>query len=295
MLEFKSFTPEAMVEVQPLLRCQTARSCDYTIGGLYMWRDFFNEKYAIVNGMLVCVVDYLDIGACYTLPIGAGSVVDTLSYIKEDAESKKIPLRFCCIPDSAVGLLSEALGPPKEDVEFRDWADYLYMHSNFCSYSGKKLATPRNHCNRFIREYPTYSYVNLNPQNIDVAIAFLKSNFSTFVKNSPIAIEEYERSVEILKHYELFGFVGGLLYVDNKLVGLTVGELIGDTLYVHIEKALKEYNGAFPMLASLFAKQTKTMGIEFINREDDSGDEGMRKSKLSYRPCEIIMKHVLVF
>ena len=56
MLQLKRFTPQAMVEIRPLLEVQKYRSCDYSIGGIYMWREFFNELYTVENGMLMVYV-----------------------------------------------------------------------------------------------------------------------------------------------------------------------------------------------------------------------------------------------
>ena len=74
------------------------------------------------------------------------------------------------------------------------------------------------------------------------------------------------------------------LEVDGKMVGVSVGEKRGDTLIVHVEKALYEYSGAYPTLAQEFAKAFAVNEIEFINREDDSGDLGLRTSKTQYQP-----------
>ena len=68
----------------------------------------------------------------------------------------------------------------------------------------------------------------------------------------------------------------------------------GDTLIVHIEKAKREYKGAFQMINMLFSRtELESCGIKYINREDDVGDEGLRQAKLSYFPAYMLRKYRL--
>ncbi len=260
-----------------------------------MWREYFKQKFVVVDGMLICSAEYLDKGTCFSYPVGDGSIGSALDFLKRYCKENDIPLRFCCVTEEGVVRLSDALGRPYEVIEYRDWADYLYPYENFLGYHGKKLVTQRNHCNRFLRDYPQYEYRSLDDSLIPEAKAFLIENASVFEKTSELAKEDYLRAVEILDYFGEFGFTGGALSVDGRMIGLTAGEIVGDTLYVHIEKALHEYSGAYPFLASLYARQNAREGLSFINREDDSGDPGLRHSKLEYRPCEIISKYVVTF
>ena len=295
MLDFKSFTGQAMVDLRTLLDLQKFRTCDYTVGGLYMWREYFRQQYAVSGGMLICSAEYLDKGTCFSVPVGYGDAEKALSELSDHCRSMGIPLRFCCVTNDGLEILRNNLGEPSEIIEYRDWADYLYPYENFLGYRGKKLVTPRNHVNRFIREFPQYEYRVLDESMIPEAKDFINRNEQIFDKDSALSKEDFIRSVEVLDHFEEFGFTGGLLTVDNNTIGLSVGEAVGDTLYVHIEKAIRSYSGAYPMLASLYAKQNADSRLLYINREDDSGDEGLRHSKLGYHPCEIIMKYVVSY
>ena len=260
-----------------------------------MWRDFFGEEYTVENDMLICTAHYFEEGFCYTMPVGTGSLSAALELIKADSCERNTPLRFCCVTEEGLAELTQILGKPKRVTEHRMWADYLYPIENFLGYHGKKLVTPRNHCNRFTRDNPQYVYEPIGSENLAEAKAFLEEKADGPQKESPIAVEDSKRAVEIMDYFEQFGFIGGILKVDDRVIGVTAGEIIGDTLYVQIEKALTLYSGAYPMLAQLFARQAERLGASFINREDDSGDEGLRKSKLEYRPCELIMKHTVEF
>ena len=81
---------------------------------------------------------------------------------------------------------------------------------------------------------------------------------------------------------------GGIIYVDNKAVAMTVASKIRDGICdVHFEKSIID-NG-YPVINNEFVKTLTD--FKYINREEDMGLEDLRKSKLSYKPNIILMKY----
>lgn len=94
-----------------------------------------------------------------------------------------------------------------------------------------------------------------------------------------------------LRHFKELGYQGIALYADGKICAFTCGEPLGkEGFCVHVEKADSAVRGAYPMVNREFIK-TLPPEILWINREDDTGDEGLRKAKLSYRPSLLLMKY----
>ena len=80
--------------------------------------------------------------------------------------------------------------------------------------------------------------------------------------------------------------------VDGEMVSFTLGEKCGKTQVIHIEKGLRRYEGVYPFTANAYAKKLAGK-VDFLNREDDSGDAGLRKSKMQYQPIELLSKHII--
>jgi len=77
----------------------------------------------------------------------------------------------------------------------------------------------------------------------------------------------------------------------GKLLSVVLAERCGDTLHIHIEKALYSYEGVYPATVQAFARHFGTDGIRWLNREDDADDKGLRTSKLQYRPARLAEKY----
>ena len=59
---------------------------------------------------------------------------------------------------------------------------------------------------------------------------------------------------------------------------------------IHFEKALLECSGSYPTINQEFAKRNLS-NYKYINREEDIGIEGLRKSKLSYNPAFLLDRY----
>ena len=68
--------------------------------------------------------------------------------------------------------------------------------------------------------------------------------------------------------------------------------LNADTFDIHFEKALDSVDGAYVAINNSFARflRDKHPQLQFLNREDDMGLEGLRKAKLSYCPHHMVEK-----
>ena len=65
-----------------------------------------------------------------------------------------------------------------------------------------------------------------------------------------------------------------------------------NTAVIHIEKANPEIPGLYAAINQRFC-QNAWAGMEFINREQDLGIEGLRAAKKSYNPHHMVDKYIL--
>ena len=106
-------------------------------------------------------------------------------------------------------------------------------------------------------------------------------------KNSEMCV-----TLNSLRLYKELNLIGGLLRVGDEIVAFTIGEAVNDdTFVVHIEKAYADIEGAYTMINQQFV-QRNCNDVEYVNREEDLGLEGLRKAKKSYYPAMRGVKYV---
>ena len=87
---------------------------------------------------------------------------------------------------------------------------------------------------------------------------------------------------------------GGLLRIGKRVVAFSMGDALNEDVYLaHIEKAYDDISGAYQMINQQFVRRF-ALDYKFVNREDDTGDEGLRRAKLSYDPAYLVAKYKAV-
>jgi uncharacterized protein len=293
MLQFKPINLENIDEINEILKSKQNRTCDNTVGALYMWREYYQSEYAIHNGMLYMKVKINDT-INYTLPYGVDSLSNALDILYKHGKQVGTPFTMCVIPEESIPQIeSHFNGKIQYDFD-RDMSDYLYLAKDLSELKGRKFSGQRNHINKFKKLYPEYHYEQITAENIEKVLTFYDEFAKNMNKTSDTAIEESKRTKELLQNLNKLPMFGGFIEVEDNIVGISVGEIVGDTLYVHIEKALKEYHGSYQMIMQEFAKHNVNDSVIYINREDDTGDLGLRTSKLSYHPIKLLDKYTVI-
>lgn len=295
-IDFSPITLENLPKINHYLQYQNYRTCDFSLGGIFMWADYFNYEYLIYKDTLF-IKGSSEIDASvvsFSLPIGKLSIDEAIGLLEKYCEQHSLRLVLSAVPEIAMRELTAKYSFRTEKLE--DWSDYVYDARKLATLSGKAYNKKRNHVNRFEKDYPDTEYMRIDDSNLPEVLKF----FYTFKalyndKNNPVAVNELNMTEYLLKNYSSFHFTGALIKIDGKVVAFTVGEIIHDTLYVHIEKASREYSGIYETINMRFAADMvgSHPDVLYINREEDVGDEGLRKAKLSYNPIMILNKYNL--
>ncbi|MCL2425780.1 MAG: phosphatidylglycerol lysyltransferase domain-containing protein [Oscillospiraceae bacterium] len=282
MLEFNRLTLDNASNVKSLFTHTYSRLCDYVFGTVLLWRDMWPTEFAVSDNSLFLRVEVEEGKTEYMLPI-----TDNLEHALGTLDSYQPgPKTYCYVPETEIDTLKRHYS--NIDIEIGNLnGDYLYCADAMATLSGRKLHGKRNHSNYFDRTWSHHfeEITSSNAQDIKDFIAL-----KTVIASSDIFIEGNKKILEALDNLESYDFSTLALYVDNHVVGFTLGTLLGDTLYVNVEQADRDYRGAYPKLASEFIARHLDDGVAYVNREDDLDDEGLRKAKLAWNPCDVIQR-----
>ena len=296
---FKEINIDSYKELRPFFDLANYEACEYCFTTLYMWRDVYNTNYYINDDFAIIVGEYegdrfsvLPLASKENMPKAIKFMVE---YFKK--EDKRIYLR--AVTKEVVEHLSEEYPGKFNYIEERDYFDYVYDGESLRTLAGRKNQKKRNHLNYFLKEYEgRYKYKTLNKEDFDECIDMLKSWMKD--KESQSADDgiddEFIGIKKIFDNYDILSKdvkVGGV-YIDGKLEAFSIGEKLTDNMVVvHIEKANAEIRGLYPYINQQFLVN-EFSDVEFVNREEDLGIEGLRKAKLSYHPCRFVEKYTVV-
>lgn len=293
LLEFKRPALEDKELIESYLAKETTQSCERCFANFYLWCRHYGMKYAIIEDALV--IGDFENRFVFAFPAGEPEQVKkAIERIREYSIENGHPLRLLTVTPDKFALLEEWY-PGRFQISYdRDMADYVYEQEKLATLAGKKLHGKRNHINKFKSLYPDWSYEPLNDENVEdcfqMALKWRNQNGcdDDVEKNNEMCV-----TLNALRLYKELGLKGGVLKNGETVVAFTIGERLSDEMFVvHIEKAFADVDGAYPMINQQFV-QHECGAYKYVNREEDTGAEGLRQAKMSYKPVFLVEKGVV--
>ncbi len=288
MLNFAPLTLDVLPQIKRYLDGCNYRVSAYSFAYKTMWKFYYRAEYAVSCGCLIYKNSLFGKKTVFNYPVPLSGDADEIAALQEIddycVENYSLPV-FIDVPQEKMSILTERYYFMNIS-EDRNFDEYLYKAEDIRTFSGKKYAGQRNHVNKFFSLYPNAEFRTLRSSDKKLIRDFFKKYDEE--GNSEGRKIESKLAKKILLTFPLKEFRSGCFLVDGKIVSLTFGVKMGDTLFIHIEKGLKEYEGVYSATANAFAKANPD--AEYINREDDSGERGLRISKTQYHPLAMIRK-----
>ena len=265
--------------------------CEYSVGVKLMWRNALKPAWAEVAGCLV-IRNEIHGQVAFDYPVAGpeGDEDAALEAIESYCLEQGIPPVISVVPECRAPRLL-ARYPYAQVSNVRTWRDYVYYREDLQFFTGRRYSGQRNHINKFRAGWPEAEFRPLTAADEPAIRRFWADYEAEFPKgDNAKARAELALARNMLTLAGKPWFRAGGMFDGDKLIGLALTERCGDTLIIHIEKALYSYTGVYPAMvqaeADLFGE-----GCRWINREDDAADRGLRTSKLQYGPAKLAPKY----
>ncbi len=292
MLDYKVIELSDRQWITELLKKSDFRGCEYNFANNFAWHRLYNTT--ICRYKEFYISRSLKYGLRYTFPAGIGDYKDLFLTLKKDSEELGSPLIVSSVTDENLSIFEELFKGQYTVSCDESSSDYIYDAEKLRTLSGKKYHKKRNHLSNFYRN--NWEYSELTEKDFDECIEFaVKSyNLNNAYDDESSVAEQFAINA-FMNYYNELELKGGVIRVDNKVEAFTIGDPINsDTFDIHIEKANVAIQGTYAAINNEFAKSA-TNGYTYINREEDLGLEGLRKSKRSYYPVIMLRKNIVTF
>ncbi len=293
MINFKKLEISDFDIIAPILKKHNVENCDHCFSTMLIWSFRHNVEYTVYENELF-MRTLGDNSYWYLSPVGEMPYEKAVQIIIDDAKINEYRIKIFAMNEEQKNAMEQHFGNSFEIIADRDSFDYIYRTEDLSFLQGKNYQKKRNHCSRFERDNAGYKFCVITEENVEKVKAFEREWCArNNCDESRGLFSEQMGIVEILNNIDKTDVFGGYIETaDGNIVAFTLAAPINDRMVdIIVEKAFHDVNGAYAVVNRDFAKNC-LQDYEFINREDDMGQENLRKAKLSYFPYEIRTKYL---
>lgn len=257
---------------------------DYAFANLYGWTEHYGLGWRLSDG-LVWIRQSLPRPVLWA-PVGDWARVDWAAL-----PCMSGPMRFTRVPELLVDLWAKAYGERLRAEEARDHFDYVYSVPELVELKGNRFHKKKNLLHQFEKSN-IFEYTPMQADCVEEVLD-MQAEWHGWQEHPSEALEAENMAISrVLKSFDRMGaLIGGTIRVAGKVIAYTVGEkLDAETIVIHFEKGDTRFKGVYQAINRHFLAAQEDR-FTLVNREQDLGDEGLRKAKLSYNPVQFMKKY----
>jgi uncharacterized protein len=264
---------------------------EFTFTNLFIWRYAYHTKVCRLEDF-ICLLSEQGKESYFFAPIGKGDLLKCSSLLLHYLKEIGAQPRMVRVPEEMISQVDWKSGGLVAEFD-RDQSDYIYLAQDLIQLQGRKYHRKRNHIKQF-KEKNTYQYIPLSQEWIGSCLD-LQTAWCDLrqCEADPNLMKESTAINEALTQFDQLSAKGGAILINGKVEAFTLGEPLNqDTVVIHIEKANPGIDGLYPAINQAFLEQ-EWSSYTYVNREQDLGEEGLRKAKESYFPHHLINKYTI--
>ena len=293
MLNPKPITAENAVEIKEFLQYSDRYMSLAKFPTLYLWHEFTELSYDIKGDYLFMFECKFDNSAM--MPYGSGDLEKALYNLEEYCKKvSKVGRMYCMGKDDKEKILE--IFPEKYEIKELDkFNEYVYLRDNLAELKGKKYAKKRNHISKFMRQSgEVYEYQSITNANRDELMEVMDT-WCMMRDCGPGDTSKYEKEaiLKLLANESGIQYKGGAIRINGKIEAFALGgRQTEDMAVVYFEKADTKFDGIYAMLNNQYVIN-EWPDVKYINRQEDMGQKGLRRSKRSYYPEFMVRNYSL--
>lgn len=269
---------------------------DFEFLSLWVYNVDNSNTFHLLNGNLVIKIQDFVTGDFFYSFLGTNKVKETAEILLERSRRENLGNKLRLIPEINIQSNPELNNHfiIKEDP---DSFDYVLSVDEIADLRGGKYYDKRNLVNNFIKNNPghTVKYFDFTENKIKKEILELFNIWEQKKgKQRKETLIELAAIKKLLDFAPLHSVTGLGVYSNNQLVGFITYHIVHNNYaIISFEKGNIAYKGIYPYLLNQAAKHLKTLGVTYINYEQDLGIPGLKKGKMLWRPVHFLKKYTL--
>lgn len=250
---------------------------EFTFANIYLFRRSHNYRISKLDNELFVITGRDGENPFFMLPFG----------LPDENIVRELFNNYHTMKAATAGQAEKLAAMGYSVGEDRDNFDYLYSREDLVNLTGRKFHKKKNLLNIFVKNNECQAKPLLEEYRDDALQILERWNDRHDEPN------DFAAAKEALEKMWPLQLCGGIFYIDGQPAAYCLGEelALGKSFVIHFEKAVlgEDFKGIYQYINQAFASILPEK-YQTINREQDLGDPGLRRAKMSYRPVDFVKK-----